>query len=119
MWLMGLGALSPVNASLTRSWLAGAISTKGCWAGWRCPYPSGHATNVVYRDSGVSRTCIDHVLVSPTLPCSGGTPALYPGLSTHLALLCDLDLPLLGMAPVNPTGRKFLHQLVVPETSHW
>ena len=102
----GMGVVAgDFNAPVRRSWLAGALGSRGLWSGWRRPYQGGTATNVVCRATGVSRTENDHVLVSPALPCTAATLTLFPGLSTHVALLCDLGLALRGVTPLNPTGR--------------
>ena len=45
-------------------WLRPALQPRGIWAGWRCPYPPGQATNLVHTVRGSSSRELDWVLVS-------------------------------------------------------
>ena len=105
--VMGL-LCGDLNATLRGSWLAAALRPRGIWAGWRCPYPPGVATNFVQRPAGLSSKEIDWVLISPTTPCTRASRVCLPGLSTHRAVQCDLALVIAGAAPLNPTGRRFM-----------
>ena len=40
-------------------------------------------------------------------PCVHAVRDLLPGLSSHLALQCDMDLPAAHFSPVDPSGRLF------------
>lgn len=43
-------------------------------------------------------------------PCSSCERNLLPGLSTHLALQCDLEIPAAAFRPADPSGRLFRYQ---------
>ena len=97
-----------LNVGMQRSWLGTALKPRGVWAGWRCPYRPGLATNIVLRPTGLSSTEIDWVLVGPTTPCTRASRVSLPGLSTHRAVQCDLILAIAGTGPLDPTGRRFI-----------
>ena len=104
-----------LNSTLARSWLATALRPGGVWAGWRCPYKTGVPTNVVMRvGSRRSAVEIDWILISHDTPCQGARRFCLPGLCTHLAVQCDLDLSVSALRPTDPSGRQFAFSRLAP-----
>ena len=104
-----------LNATLTRSWLSTALRPGRVWSGWRCPYRTGIPTNIVERVGGRRSTLeIDWILISPDTPCRAARRVCLPGISTHQAVQCDLDLVVDTLLPLDPTGRQFAFNRLLP-----
>ena len=84
----------------------------GCCRG--CPYPRGAHTNAVHHARGLARREIDWLFVSPDTPVATVTRYTLPGISTHLALLVDVEIIVAALRPVDPCGRRFQYQRATP-----
>ena len=62
----------------------------------------------------MSKKEIDWVLISPDSSYSAAHREVLPGLSTHLALLVDIQLSMAALRPVDPCGRRFLFSRAQP-----
>lgn len=100
------------------TWLKAALGPGGCWAEWRCPYPRGTPTNIVPAALGFTAREIDWFLLAADVPYTAAERLILPGISTHLALLLDLLLPLNDLRPKDPCGRRFLFHRARPERLH-
>ena len=68
------------------------IRAGGLWASLFCPYPFGEPTNVVSRKNSVSCREIDYILLHRASPVENIRKLLYPGVSTHRAVFCTMDV---------------------------
>ena len=95
--------------------LAPGPSPGGCWVAYRCPYLTGTVTNIVVHMRGTSFKELDWCLLSAATPYIRCDKRLLPGLGTHLALLCDLDVPAAKFTPLDPSGRRFSFSNASPD----
>ena len=89
------------------AWLASALASGGPLHGYSPPYRPGCATNLVHHQHRTSGRELDWVLVSADSAVRSCAKSVLPGLSTHLGLLCDLDLAGAALLPRDPVGRRF------------
>ncbi len=101
------GDLNDGRPPARSAWLGRCLSESGIWRGYRSPYPPGDPTNLVAVPGGRSARELDWVLVSADTPCVDCVKVLLPGLSTHLAVVCDLRVPEAALRVRDPTGRQF------------
>ena len=95
------------------AWLRKACTDSRYWVGFTHLYP-GEATNIVANRAGVSRRELDWVLVSAQSPVHACEKFLLPGLSTHLAVACDLSVRSEYLSQANPAGRLFSFRRAEP-----
>ena len=101
------GDLNDGRPPARSAWLGRCLSATGIWRGYRSPYPPGDPTNLVAVPGGRSARELDWVLVSADTPCVDCAKVLLPGLSSHLAVVCDLRVPEAALRVRDPTGRQF------------
>lgn len=75
-----------------RGRVASAMRTGHSWSPLFCPYTLGAPTNIVSRLGHVSSREIDYLLLHRASPIARVVKLLYPGVSTHRALYCVLEL---------------------------
>ena len=106
-----------MNADLaddSGAWLRKACTDNRYWGGFTHLYRPGEATNIVANRAGVSRRELDWVLVSAQSPVHACEKFLLPGLSTHLAVACDLSVRSEYLSQANPAGRLFRFRRAEP-----
>ena len=95
------------DISSKRGRVYSALQFGQLWRKFYCPYPLGEPTNFVWHGGPLSRREIDYFLLHHDSAVSSVRKFLYPGVSTHRAVFCAVELARDCVIPRQAPERKF------------